>query len=75
MVIPSSPIKIEANKSKGSSVMIGIKKQTDRQTEISTLYIYRYILGCLKIKHCLDIDLSGGHLDPGSFWSTDSIYD
>ena len=32
----------EANRFKGSYVMIGqTKKQTDRQTEITTLYIYK----------------------------------
>ena len=42
VVLPRLPIKFEANRSSGSWVMIGQTiKQTNRQTEITTLYIYK----------------------------------
>ena len=46
--LPSSPINVEANPSRGSRAMIG---QTNRQTDISTLYRYITQISDLKEYH------------------------
>ena len=40
VVLPSSPNKFEANRSMSSWVMFG---HSNKQTEITTLYIFRYV--------------------------------